>query len=112
MKNGIKVYNLVKDLLENSNKCRIDDMFLYKAYVVGCLYEFDIQSQDKIFVSAFSDKEIRLAYDIRTFESISRARRKVQQDYPELAVDKTVRARYNKTSDYIDFNNGINSNLS
>ena len=42
-------------------------------------------------------------YGFPPFESITRARRKLQNTYPELANEKTKEKRLNKTADYIDY---------
>ena len=42
-------------------------------------------------------------YGLPPFESITRARRKLQNTYPELANEKTKEKRLNATSDYIDY---------
>ena len=38
-----------------------------------------------------------------SFESITRARRKVQQEYPELSDQKTVEIRQEETQEYVAY---------
>ena len=42
-------------------------------------------------------------YNLPSFESITRCRRKLQNDYPELANEKTKEKRLNETAEYIDY---------
>ena len=45
-------------------------------------------------------------YNLPPFESITRVRRKLQKDYPELANEKTKEKRLNETAEYIDYSIG------
>lgn len=42
-------------------------------------------------------------YKLPPFESITRARRKLQNTYPELANEKTREKRFKKIAEYIDY---------
>lgn len=116
MKNAKELYNDVKKILEDKPITRVDDHKLYYEYFRIKFYMTDKTSNvieiDCMFAEIFINISSRKALGISPYSAVERARRKVQVDYPELAVEKVVRARYNKTSEYIDFSQGYDANLS
>lgn len=99
MKRLETIENEVKKILEKEPVARKDDMYLYFIYCTkyGVL-------NSKAFVQLFYSKNFRKEYNIPVFESVSRARRKVQQEYEYLRPEKSVQdARTNKEADYIRY---------
>lgn len=89
----------VKKILEKEPKARKDDMYLYYIYCTkyGVLNE-------KAFVQLFYNSKFRKDYGVAVFESVSRARRKLQQEYEYLKPEQKVQdARTNKEADYIRY---------
>ena len=74
---------IVKSKLESSKKYRCSDNLLY----LRILKDFGINMNTSIFnfYDHFCD------YNVPRFESVARARRKVQELYPELKSDEPVR---------------------
>ena len=99
MKKLETIENEVKKILEKEPLARKDDMYLYYTYCTkyGVL-------NSKAFVQLFYSKNFRKEYNIPVFESVSRARRKVQQEYEYLRPEKSVQdARTNKEVEYIRY---------
>lgn len=92
-----KVEDTVKEVLKAVPAARDDDFVL----VAEVYYKLDPSIVGTPFnVVMLGHKELGLPY----FESISRARRKLQAKYEELRPSKEVEdARINKQSDYIDY---------
>lgn len=110
MRNAFKIYDQVKFILKTDYRCRVDDMYLYYKHCFLEMMNFkNIKFDNQLFLYIFTDIKFRKSLNIVSFASIERARRKVQHDCKELAVDRVVKTRYNATTEYIDFNNGINS---
>lgn len=78
---------LVKTILENSEQCRNSDSFLYfkVIQVLGAHNQVDIH---KISIPFFMLNMKRLGFP--PFESVRRARQKLQKRHPELAACKAV----------------------
>lgn len=99
MKKLITIENEVKKILDKDTRARKDDMYLYYIYCTkyGVLNE-------KAFVKLFFNKNFRKEYNVPVFESVSRARRKLQQEYEYLKPEKEVQdARTNRETDYIRY---------
>ena len=99
MKKLETIENELKKILEKEPLARKDDMYLYYIYCTkyGVL-------NSKAFVQLFYNKNFRKEYNIPVFESVSRARRKLQQEYEYLRPEKQVQdARTNKEADYIRY---------
>lgn len=99
MKRLETIENEVKKILEKEPLARKDDMFLYYIYCTkyGVL-------NSKAFVQLFYSKNFRKEYNIPVFESVSRARRKLQQECEYLRPEQKVQdARTNKEGDYIRY---------
>lgn len=91
-------YNLVKDILEDHPDTRDDDM---KLYAWAC-YELREETgaecrltKETSFVDALYYHK---KYGLPSYESISRARRKVQEQIPNLAGNR--RAKKKKEDEY------------
>ena len=99
MKKLETIENDVKKILDKDIRARKDDMYLYYVYCTkyGVLNE-------KAFVQLFCNKNFRKEYNVPVFESVSRARRKLQQEYEYLRPEEKVQeARINKEADYIRY---------
>ena len=99
MKKLESIESEVKAILDKDYRARKDDMYLYYVYCTkyGVL-------NSKAFVQLFYNKNFRKEYNVPVFESVSRARRKLQQEYEYLRPEKQVQdARTNKEADYIRY---------
>ena len=94
-----KIANLVKDILENEPDARSDDMYLY--YLFCTKYGF---ISDNNFYKIFKDSHFRNDTGLSVFESVSRARRKIQAENEDLRPSKAVQeARLDKEVEYINY---------
>lgn len=92
-----KVEDMVKDVLTRFEDTKSDDfVLLYRVYQ---LINENVVIRQPFYDVMLNHKE----YKLPAFESITRARRKVQKEYPELANKKVQEARINKTGEYIDY---------
>lgn len=84
MKNMRKLEGIVKDALEESKEARDDDFLLifnvYKAINESVIY--------KDFRQVMRD---HVEFRLPSFESITRARRKIQKEYPELVSSRKTK---------------------
>ena len=82
--------NLVKEVLEENKRARNSDTYLYLQviYKVGLLKEIDVNAMS---VTDFLSKRNELGFPC--YETVSRARRKVQEEHPELAACDDVEAQ-------------------
>lgn len=89
---------LVKELLEQDERCRNNDGFLYLKVLFECAKEKEIN------LHSISIPEFLLWYhgkELPIFESVRRARQKIQAAIPELAAsEKVEEARLEKESEY------------
>lgn len=91
-----QVEKTVKEILTAYPSARNDDHCLYLQYV----YNTD-EFKDVPFDILFEDYKL---YGLPSFESVGRARRRVQQKCPELRGDKgTQTARENLEKEYHDY---------
>ena len=88
----------IQTILEYNEPARADDMTLY------CDYVFRHVKDEGLgvgwLVKVFSDRKYRATHGIHGYESVSRVRRKLQADYPELrpsAEAIAIRKMHNKT---------------
>lgn len=98
MTNLYKVEGLVKNILEIYEDARNDDFVLiYRVYK-----EINESAMIReLFCEVMLNHN---KYGLPAFESVSRARRKLQAEHEELRAKKRVRdERINKTSDYINY---------
>lgn len=98
MKNNLyKLEDIVKDVLTRDILSRSDDFILiYRVYLA-------INEKAVIREPFYELMLNHKLYKLPVFESITRARRKVQKEHPELANKKTVEKRLNATADYINY---------
>lgn len=94
MKKLLKITELVKGILEENEETRDDDNLLWleaireTAYKRDCVYVLD-------WSIAGLMNNIRNLH-LPTFESVSRARRKLQEKYPELRGEEKARKEREK----------------
>ncbi len=75
----------VERLLLNVPETRNNDMILYYEYCLSnWVREYDLYK-------VFKDSGFRKSKGLSVFESVSRARRKIQAEHPELAPTKKVK---------------------
>lgn len=77
----------VKRILEENTAARCDDLKLYHAY---CVRKLGDATNGNWLVSVFTNLRFRLAYGIAPYESVSRARRKLQERYASLQAPPEV----------------------
>ena len=107
MKKLLNTTKLVKKILEEQPETRNDDNLLWleaireTAYEKDCVYALD-------FGIASLMRNIRFL-GLPSFESVSRARRKLQEKYPELrGTEKTRRIRAEREKTFEEYaRNGI-----
>lgn len=89
-KNLYQITKLVKEILENSKPSRNSDTYLYLQviYKIGLIKGIDVNAMP---VTEFLLKRNELGFPC--YESVSRARRKLQADFPELCGNETVEAQ-------------------
>ena len=100
----LKIESVVEDVLRK-HECTRGDNFSLIYYT----YEKMLPSQNKKKISDFENvsfktmllKEKEKGYP--SFESITRARRKLQNQYPELVDKKIEEKRNEKIKDYINY---------
>ena len=82
-----KTTDLVKEILEESIQARNSDTYLYLQVIhkVGLLKGIDVNAMP---VTEFLSKKNALGFP--NYETCSRARRKLQAEYPELAGSECV----------------------
>lgn len=92
---------MVLEILQRSEEARKDDFKLYYFVLRMC------KVNTKISVEQFfwNMNKVAKAYNVPSFKSIERIRRKVQGDYPELKDKETDTARINEQAEYIRYNN-------
>ena len=91
-----KLEDVVIAVLQESQLARKDDFHL-----IACVLEKIrpyVTSKSITYVLK-NAKELK----IPSFESITRARRKVQERYPDLKDTETAEARFEKTTEYVQY---------
>ena len=85
-----QISKLVKEILENDKRARNSDTYLYLQvlYKVGLIKGIDVNAMS---VTEFLLKRNELGFPC--YETVSRARRKVQEEHPELAGTDDVEAQ-------------------
>lgn len=89
---------VVKEILEKDELARTDDCYLILE-VIRILYPDEVGKTFTQVMFGAKNKGI-------SFESITRARRKVQSKYPELKDEKTSEIRNGEQKEYIEFSRG------
>lgn len=92
-----KLEPVVKKVLTEHEETRSDDFKL----IFAVYRELDFfHTTKELFCEIMLNHKL---YKLPSFESITRCRRKLQNDYPELANEKTKEKRLNETAEYIDY---------
>lgn len=90
-----KLEKTVEDILRKDKLARKDDCYLILE-VIRRIYPFEV---GKTFANVmFNAKSKGIS-----FESITRARRKIQKKYPELKDDETAELRDAEQEEYVKF---------
>ena len=90
-----KLEEVVKQILTNDKLAKIDDCYLILE-VIRKLYPYEVGKTFAEVMFGAKNKGIN-------FESITRARRKVQKKYPELKDEETAQIRNEEQKEYIEF---------
>jgi hypothetical protein len=92
-----KVSNIVKEILERNKATRDNDNLLY----VEVIYAIKPEVVNSNFRYVLSNANF---LGLPPFETVSRCRRKLQKEYPELkASDKVEKIRTEKQEEYIEY---------
>ena len=95
MQKLMKVEEVVEQILRKDEYARNNDVYLILRYI-SKVYPYEIGKKFEEAMTNVSKKGL-------SFESITRARRKIQNKYPELRNEKISNFRYEKKKDYIDY---------
>lgn len=93
----IQLEKIVENILTKENLARVDDCFLILRVVQKMYPEFTGRSFAYVMMNG---KKHGIS-----FESITRARRKVQKKHPELVDKETEDIREAEQLEYMEFNN-------
>ena len=88
-------YNAVKEMLTEYPETRDDDMLLYARFC----YKYEYVTSGDSFMSVMCNAKIN---KLPSFESVTRARRKVQENEPSL-LGKRYRDRRREEIEYVNF---------
>lgn len=95
MQKLMKVEEIVEQILRKDEYARNNDVYLILKYV-SRVYPYEIGKKFEEVMTNVSKKGF-------SFESITRARRKIQNKYPELKNNKIANFRVKKQKDYIAY---------
>lgn len=95
MQKLMKVEEIVEQILRKDEYARNNDVYLILKYV-SRVYPDEIGKKFEEVMTNVSKKGL-------SFESITRARRKIQNKYPELKNNKIANFRDKKQKDYIAY---------
>ena len=95
MQKLMKVEEIVEQILRKDEYARNNDVYLILKYV-SRVYPYEIGKKFEEVMTNVSKKRF-------SFESITRARRKIQNKYPELKNNKIANFRDKKQKDYIAY---------
>lgn len=97
MRDLCKVADLVKDILQENEQARNSDKILF--------FEVCKRLNNSVLDEKLGDVLLTFNnFNLPAFESVGRARRKIQEQHPELRPKKAVDvARYERTIDYEKF---------
>lgn len=94
-----KIENIVKNLLINFPKTRDDDF-----YLIGGVYVELLPSVKHLgFTEVIKNHSL---YGLPSFESITRARRKIQAENEDLVSDKAKKLRQKEEQEYVGYYGG------
>jgi len=91
----IKIEEIVEQILRQDEYSRNNDVYLILKYV-SKVYPYEVGKRFEEAMRNVSKKGL-------SFESITRARRKLQNKYPELRNKKVANYRNNKQKEYITY---------
>ena len=97
----IKLEDEIRQILIEDEVARSDDMYLYWVYCNKRLKE----QKQAIFESLFLSPTTRKTYNIKSYHSVSRCRRKIQEHTPDLASERSKRLRAKEEKDYKEYAN-------
>jgi len=95
MKKLLRIEEIVEQILREDIYSRSNDIYLILKYVLK-VYPYEAGKK-------FEQVMINMEKKGLSFESITRARRKLQNKYPELRNEKIANLRNEKQKDYIDY---------
>ncbi len=95
MQKLIKVEEVVEQILRQDKYSRNNDVYLILKYITK-VYPYEVGKKFEEAMTNVSKKGL-------SFESITRARRKIQNKYPELKKDKVANFRDKKQKEYIAY---------
>ena len=95
MRKLIKVEEVVEQILRQDKYSRNNDIYLILKYITK-VYPYEVGKRFEEAMTNVSKKGL-------SFESITRARRKIQNKYPELKNDKVANFRNKKKKEYIAY---------
>lgn len=94
-------YDLVKNILNNNERSRNSDNYLFYLVAKNILARKGLDADVIGFKELFSSLN---KYGIPPFETVTRSRRKVQQKHPELVGSRSVNIeRAMKQEEFINF---------
>ena len=91
----IKIEEIVEQILRQDEYARNNDVYLILKYV-SKVYPYEVGKRFEETMNYVSKKGL-------SFESITRARRKLQSKYPELKNEKIANFRDKKQKEYIEY---------
>lgn len=95
MKKLLRIEEIVEQILREDIYSRNNDIYLILRYVLK-VYPYESGKKFEEVMTNIEKKGL-------SFESITRARRKIQNKYPELRNEKIANLRNEKQKDYINY---------
>ena len=95
MKKLLRIEEIVEQILREDIYSRSNDIYLILRYVLK-VYPYEAGKKFEQVMTNMEKKGL-------SFESITRARRKIQNKYPELRNEKIANLRNEKQNDYINY---------
>ena len=92
----LKLEDIVKPILEESNASRNDDFYLY----------YKVLEKLNPAVNDFTLSTVLISHNdlnMPSYESVSRVRRKLQSKYPELASERVKKRRMKEIETYKEY---------
>ena len=103
----LRVEDEVKEILKNNEQARADDDKLYSDYVYDKLTKADAPRGSEWLLKAMSDIRFKSAYNIASYGTVSRTRRRLQAKYKELRPSEdVVKARRELIKEYRKYAKG------
>lgn len=89
---------IIKPILEQNPKARVDDMYLYAIYCKKQV-NYDTIDMEQVFMSS----EYRISRGIRTFSAVERCRRRIQEKYESLKIEQFEEIKNKEQKTYIEY---------